>query len=73
MKCEKVLLINNHSYCNFPKGITNIEEFVNFLNNNPHHFFEMDSYVEKGCVAPFFIEEDEMIKKFKEYFGVEDD
>lgn len=22
---------------------------------------------------PFFIEEDEMIKKFKEYFGVEDD
>ena len=58
MKCEKVLLINNHSYCKFPKGITNIEEFVKFLNNNPHHFFEIESYVEKGCVAPFFIEED---------------
>ena len=53
MKCEKVLLINNLSYCRFPEGINNIEDFVNFLNNNPHHFFEIESYVEKGALLRF--------------------
>lgn len=58
MKKLKVALINNINYCKFPEGINNIKEFIVFLNQNFNSFFEIETLVEEGCVAPFFIEED---------------
>ncbi len=45
-------------YCKFPEGIDNIKDFVAFINNNYNSFVELELFVEQGCVAPFFIEED---------------
>ena len=58
MKNIKVALINNIHYCKFPEGINNIKEFIGFLNKNYNSFFELEFFVEEGCVAPFFIEEE---------------
>ena len=58
MKKLKVALINNVCYCKFPKGISNIKEFIKHLNENYNSFIELESLIEKGCVAPFYIEED---------------
>ena len=63
MRKESIVLINNISYCRFPNGITNIEEFAAFLNANYHSFVELEQILEEGCVAPFFIEEDLKTKK----------
>lgn len=58
MKKLNVALINNVQYCKFPKGISNIESFVKYLNENYNSFVELEFFIEKGCVAPFYIEED---------------
>ncbi|MBE6651344.1 MAG: hypothetical protein E7613_08535 [Ruminococcaceae bacterium] len=65
MKKMNVALINNVQYCKFPDGITNISQFIEFLNKNYHSFVELEFFVEEGCVAPFYIEED--LKTEKEY------
>lgn len=58
MKIEKVLLINNISYCKYPQGIPDIDGFVAFLNENQQLFIKYERFIEKGCVAAFFIEEE---------------
>ena len=58
MKKLNVALINNVQYCKFPEGISNIEEFIRYLNENYHSFVELEFLLEEGCVAPFYIEED---------------
>ncbi|MBQ2940064.1 MAG: hypothetical protein IJE00_06810 [Clostridia bacterium] len=63
MKKINVALINNVQYCKFPKGINNITEFIEFLNENYHSFIELEFLIEEGCVAPFYIEEDLKIEK----------
>ena len=63
MKKFNVALINNVQYCKFPKGINNITEFIEFLNENYHSFVELEFLIEEGCVAPFYIEEDLKIEK----------
>lgn len=67
MKKLKVALINNINYCKFPDGINNIEEFIAFVNKNFNSFFEVEILVEKGCVAPFFIEEE--LETEKQYWN----
>ena len=68
MKKQKVALINNYSYCKYPEGINNIKEFVEFLNQSDNSFIELESFVEEGCVAPFYIEED--LKTEKQYWNI---
>ena len=63
MKKCNVALIDNVQYCKFPKGINNITEFIEFLNENYHSFVELEFLIEEGCVAPFYIEEDLKIEK----------
>ena len=63
MKKINVALINNVQYCKFPKGINNITELIEFLNENYHFFVELEFLIEEGCVAPFYIEEDLKIEK----------
>ena len=63
MKKFNVALIDNVQYCKFPKGINNITEFIEFLNENYHSFIELEILIEEGCVAPFYIEEDLKIEK----------
>ena len=63
MKKINVALIDNVQYCEFPKGINNITEFIEFLNENYHSFVELEFLIEEGCVAPFYIEEDLKIEK----------
>lgn len=63
MKKFNVALINNVQYCKFPKGINNITEFIEFLNENYYSFVELEFLIEEGCVAPFYIEEDLKIEK----------
>ena len=63
MKKINVALIDNVQYCEFPKGINNITEFIEFLNENYHSFIELEFLIEEGCVAPFYIEEDLKIEK----------
>ena len=63
MKKLNVALINDFLYCKFPENIKNIKEFIEFLNKNYHSFVEIESFVEEGCVAPFYIEEDLKIDK----------
>ena len=63
MKKINVALIDNVQYCKFPKGINNITEFIEFLNENYHSFVELEFLTEEGCVAPFFIEDDLKIEK----------
>ena len=63
MKKINVALIDNVQYCKFPKGINNITEFIEFLNENYHSFIELEFLIEEGCVAPFYIEEDLKIEK----------
>lgn len=63
MKKFNVALIDNVQYCKFPKGINNITEFIEFLNENYHSFVELEFLIEEGCVAPFYIEEDLKIEK----------
>ena len=63
MKKINVALIDNIQYCKFPKGINNITEFIEFLNENYHSFIELEFLIEEGCVAPFYIEEDLKIEK----------
>ena len=63
MKKLNVALINNVQYCKFPKGINNIKDFIEFLNENYHSFVELEFLIEEGCVAPFYIEEDLKIEK----------
>lgn len=58
MKKYNVALFNNVQYCKFPEGISNIEAFIKFLNENYHSFVELEFLIEEGCVAPFYIEED---------------
>ncbi len=67
MKKFKVALINNIHYCKFPEGITDIKLFIAYLNENYHSFVELEYYIEEGCIAPFFIEED--LKTKKQYFN----
>ena len=67
MKKFNVALINNVQYCKFPKGINNITEFIEFLNENYHSFVELEFLIEEGCVAPFYIEED--LKTEKQYWN----
>ncbi len=63
MRKLTVALINNVQYCKFPDGINNVEDFIGFLNKNYHSFVELEFLIEKGCVAPFFIEEDLIFEK----------
>jgi hypothetical protein len=63
VKKINVALIDNVQYCKFPKGINNITEFIEFLNENYHSFIELEFLIEEGCVAPFYIEEDLKIEK----------
>jgi len=63
VKKINVALIDNIQYCKFPKGINNITEFIEFLNENYHSFIELEFLIEEGCVAPFYIEEDLKIEK----------
>lgn len=63
MKKLNVALINNVQYCKFPNGINKIENFIGFLNENYHSFVELEFFIEEGCVAPFYIEEDLKIEK----------
>ena len=63
MQKFNVALIDNVQYCKFPKGIKNITEFIEFLNENYHSFIELEILIEEGCVAPFYIEEDLKIEK----------
>ncbi len=63
MKKLKVALIDNVQYCKFPEGVDNIKEFIEFLNNNYNSLVELEFFVEEGCVAPFYIEEDLKIEK----------
>lgn len=67
VKKLNVALINNILYCKFPKGIRNIEEFVKYLNENFCSFVELEFFIEEGCVAPFYIEED--LKTEKQYWN----
>ncbi len=67
MKDIKVALINMGNYCLYPDGITNIKDFINFLNKNYHSFVELEFLSQDGCVAPFFIDED--LKTEKEYWN----
>lgn len=58
MKKAKVALIDNVNYCKFPEGIHDIKELITLINKNYHSFIELEAFVEDGCVAPFFIEEE---------------
>ena len=58
MRKIKVALINNIHYCLFPEDIGNISDFIEYVNKNYHSFIKLESLIESGCVAPFFIEED---------------
>ncbi|MBQ8387710.1 MAG: hypothetical protein IJX46_02145 [Clostridia bacterium] len=54
----KLLVLNCSGYYEFPAGIKNIEEFVEFANNDSRKFIKMTMYNLDRCVAPYFIEED---------------
>ncbi len=67
MKKLNVALINNVNYCKYPKDINNIEGFIKYINERYNSFIELESFVEEGCVAPFYIEED--LKTNKRYWN----
>lgn len=67
MKKLNVALINNINYCKYPKDINDIEEFIKYINERYNSFIELESFVEEGCVAPFYIEED--LKTNKRYWN----
>ncbi len=67
MKKFKTALVNNVYYCKFPDNIKDMNTFIKYLNENYHSFVELEFYIEKGCVAPFFIEED--LAFDKQYFN----
>ena len=58
VKKLKVALINHIHYFKFPEGINDIKGFIEFINKNYHSFSELELFIDEGCVAPFFIEED---------------
>ena len=67
MKKQTVALLNNVTYCKFPEGVDNITQFIELFNNNYHSFVELESFLENGCVPPYFIEED--VKTEKTYWN----
>ncbi len=52
------LLCIDSTYYAFPEGMAAIEEFIQFINENPKQFIQMTEYGEEHCVAPYFIAED---------------
>ena len=52
-KKTKIVKIEGAHYY-FPEGITDIDEFVNFLNNNNNKFIKMTKLNEDNCVSPYF-------------------
>lgn len=52
----KVACFNNYYYCKYPDSISNMDEFIEYLNNRHNAFVKLEFYIEKNCVAPFFIE-----------------
>ena len=52
------LLNIDWNYYEFPDGIKTIEEFIAFVNDNPHKFIELTEFSEKNCVYPYFIREE---------------
>lgn len=48
----------DYAYYSYPKGITNIKQFVDFLNNNYNSFIELSQFITDNCGYPYFISED---------------
>ena len=67
MRKTKVALINNCEYCIFPEGVSDIKEFIEFINHRYNSFVELEVYSDEGCIAPFFIEEN--LKTETEYIN----
>lgn len=67
MKKLNAAMVNQSWYCKFPDGINCIEQFIQFLNKNYHSLVELELFIDDGCVAPFFIEED--LKTEKQYWN----
>jgi hypothetical protein len=52
-----VLKIDDH-YFYYPSGITTIEEFAKYVNDNINKFLPLHQLLQDRCVAPYFIKED---------------
>ena len=50
-----VACLNNLHYCKFPEGVKSVPEFIAYLNDHFHSFVKLDFYMEKKCVAPYFV------------------
>lgn len=51
----KVLKCNDE-YISYPDGISDVEAFVRYLNENYHSFLKVKRWQEENCRAPYFIE-----------------
>lgn len=57
MRSVKAVCFNGVNYYKFPEGISDIKEFMAYLNRNYNSFVELEILLEEGCVAPYFIED----------------
>lgn len=56
----KILQLDDN-YFKFPKGVSSIEEFVDFVNSNSPRFTKMIMLSDDHSVAPYFIEEEQKV------------
>ena len=68
MQKIKAAIINNYLYYKLPDGIESVKEFVSYLNGHYNSFVELWQFIEEGCSAPYFIEEE--LKTEKQYVNV---
>lgn len=54
METIKAVCFNAINYCRFPNGITNIRDFIDYINRNYNSFIKLEIFVAKDCVAPYF-------------------
>lgn len=54
------LLAIDSGYYEFPEGMENLEDFINFVNSCDCRFVKMTEYLEDNCKSPYFIEEDKL-------------
>lgn len=68
MQIIKAVIVNNYLYYKLPEGMNTIGEFIEYLNKNYNSFVELWQFIEEGCSAPYFIEEE--LKTEKQYVNV---
>ena len=65
----KVLMID-YDYYLFPEDYSNLDEFINYVNENLGKFIPLHMLQVENCVAPYFIKDD-ITKCYLNFRGIE--